>query len=1106
MPSVLEWTRSRTFSSLATYHLPDTHARPNDATRVGNSWIPRAPDGFTTGNTMMFAAVGVPCIDAEQVYSFYSGDMDQPLVQRVDHGVLNLLVGPDKATVHLQHGLTVFKVQGVSVASTCHGARSRFEPGRAPFSDARRVRGTGIISTRARGDRLQLTTIDFCPRGPDEPVLHRLVSTWNAGPDVLSAVVLSVELENRAGSWTCRNGENGTVIITEAKGDATFHVMVTGAGSTVVARAFEERPGRPADRDTGTVPDELDGTGFLSIDVSLGDLEPGEECIVLVSLVPVANGATVLATPSVPGAFESLERTARAWRELAGFSFASDDRLLEDVVDAMITLGLSHAGTRGIHTGAVYYTHGRAWTRDNYWIQEAFHHAGIHDVPARDVAFFLDAWRANGETFANSYGMPSMSPSNPDCEVLVELPSYHVLMLASLLKWAPRRKGDIDPAVARRLVIAVLDAVDASRNGLFPLNSDETWIWACDVAETGVVLDNSTLTLASLLAIQDWLGDFLDGDTVNRVEATIERVEHAARAAFPIPGKHRLAVARDDDGIQDETAMTIPLAMPFIHDLVARRPWLRDLAFNGLVACWHACKHPVDGGGFIVRSHSATTAITGNTPGHFLEALAAAGARETGDVVLEGILHFLNCTGSVNEIHDAFDPSWGTERRRLWDTMATLQGILQHVLGSTVRPGQVSFTPRCPARAGTVAINGVEVRGHAYSFRMKREHGEHFCAVKRDGAEIARFKGLKTILIDEIPDGISKISTVDAIDDTSRAFRERTGGHPFWTRGVQHVNGTGDGTTCAIIHDRDSKAHATTIQANLLFTRLARVPVLQDHDWERAARDNDILAWTSRDVPGPFLNRLAFPEVVQDMARTGYTIMPVRVAGRERLACWIPNKGHAYRDTNRFIQDLRLHVMPTRGKPMSAHPHGILRFSDWAGSPITEKIPANIELEASDVPGDARVPVFIQGVHVHDLGPGSMRWQGTVPTTVKGRGIERVPTYLLVNCITPFAPFDLAAAGIADGRHAVRVTVQSDATVPLHVTITLALPQSWHPQNLRSPRWDRLEEPVTVHRLANGEKEFTMHVTPGPRSHGSKGNGGNRSTARHLTFTFIKYP
>jgi hypothetical protein len=49
--SVDAWLKQHEFSSYHTYVLPDTEGKPWNATRRGNSWVPRSPDGFTLGNS-----------------------------------------------------------------------------------------------------------------------------------------------------------------------------------------------------------------------------------------------------------------------------------------------------------------------------------------------------------------------------------------------------------------------------------------------------------------------------------------------------------------------------------------------------------------------------------------------------------------------------------------------------------------------------------------------------------------------------------------------------------------------------------------------------------------------------------------------------------------------------------------------------------------------------------------------------------------------------------------------------------------------------------------------------------------------------------------------
>nr|MDO8117543.1 hypothetical protein [Candidatus Sigynarchaeota archaeon] len=358
-------------------------------------------------------------------------------------------------------------------------------------------------------------------------------------------------------------------------------------------------------------------------------------------------------------------------------------------------------------------------------------------------------------------------------------------------------------------------------NGLFPLNSDETWIWCCDVQETGAVLDNSILTIAALTGITRWMASLLDERTTERANSLLETCVDALITKMIVPGKNLLAVAREDNGLLDESAITNPICRPFIMNIVESLPLvLQHAAMKSLVSCWNNCKTQVAENGIIIRSHSATAAMTGNSLGFALAALGHVNARAAGDTLLSGIMTFVNCTGSVNEIHDIFDPSWGTERRRLWDSASILQGIYQYILNTRVDGETIRFTPYCPSFITSISIDDYPVLDKHYSFRLAREHGILLCAIKENGIEIAKHGGLKEIIINRV-DGRCTIANA-LIQDERFSLTKRT--NEFWEM-VQNSS------SIQIVHETDAVFHAREVQRQVVFTRNIFPTLLDRQSW-----------------------------------------------------------------------------------------------------------------------------------------------------------------------------------------------------------------------------------------------------------------------------------
>ncbi|MEX2728807.1 MAG: hypothetical protein Q6353_016240 [Candidatus Sigynarchaeum springense] len=1117
--SVDAWFKQHDFSSYHAYLIPDTSEKPSNAMKRGNCWMSRSPDGFTIGNSHVFAAIGIPLMEAEQINEFYTNPRnDVPFIKDWDLSRMTALVGPDKATAHLQCIPAVYKIQEFHASFTLDGNLVDTWFKDAPRQVAMRVKNTSIVATRSDAGHVTLETINFIPRLPDEPVIHRIVSVKNNGPAALGDLAIDVTFENRASSWAWKlDTSRRLLVVIEERDRTSFTVKATCIDEALGVGACSREEKLSSLSGCGSDFKEIagDGAGFLALRLYLGHLPPWAERTVYVSIFP-----TLPVSPMEPSIDSldaskiqaSLERTEKASASDPGIGkLTSSNPRITDLYDSILTMGTCHVGEKGIHAGSVYYSHGRAWTRDNFWIQKAFHHVGCHDAAIKNCKFFLDAWNHNGRRFANSYGLISYGPSNPGNEVLVELPWYFVLMMTEAWKWAPElARQQLPSDSVAELVHAAITEAKYFPGYLFPLNSDETWIWACDVSETGFVLDNAILALAALVSARRWLRVLLAPSLIQSIDDLATRITASIREHFLIPHRNRLAAARDDDGTLDESAIVVPMSMLFIHDVLDEYPDLLDPCINSLAACWHSCSIHVDGGGKVVRSHSATTSLTGNTTGHFIEAMGRVNARRQGDELLEGILNFVNATGAVNELHDIYDPSWGTEHRRLWDSMSVLQGIVQYFIGTRILPGAIVFTPYCPERIGAISIDDIAVRDHVFSFRMARKDGRLLCAVKMDGNEIARYEGLHDVSIDASTNDV-KISPVR--DLVGSKFKDRPRGD-YWGRIIPSIaNADTTGTSMALIHDGTSKNHAIEIERQLAFSLGRLVPIHADSDFPSINEQYDHFIWISREVPSLVRDAIMIKDVLDEFMARDYNIVAFDTRLPNRTVCWIPNKGHVYKDTNRFIQDIRLNVLPKRHKPMSMHPHGFLRLSDLVGAPVDDPVGIVVDCRPLAVPGTgeaSRPPVhdlhlFIQGDAVHSFAGGTGSWQGTIEPTSSPRAMPKREDYVLVTAVTPFAPFDLAAAGIATGKHAVQVCIQADARIPLVVDITLKLPQRWHPQNLRSPQWERVDDPVRYVKLANGEKVFRITLHPGrPVSRHMRTKLPD--TCRHLTFVFVKYP
>jgi hypothetical protein len=76
-----------------------------------------------------------------------------------------------------------------------------------------------------------------------------------------------------------------------------------------------------------------------------------------------------------------------------------------------------------------------------------------------------------------------------------------------------------------------------------------------------------------------------------------------------------------------------------------------------------------------VRAHARSATLDGGSPGYVLSA-AAEMELPLDRSLLDRLLRFCSATGNVWEFHDLYDPAWGGEKRRLWDSAVVLMGMV----------------------------------------------------------------------------------------------------------------------------------------------------------------------------------------------------------------------------------------------------------------------------------------------------------------------------------------------------------------------------------------------------------------------------------------------
>ena len=1100
--SVDAWTRNKKFSDYTSFILPDGEDKPSNAIKRGNAWVPVSPDGYTIGNSKIFVAIGMPPTDIEHIHNFYTNSsLKIPFINEFNCARVSLLMGPNKDYYHLQNIPAVWKVQDFQLCYEIENEILDIPCSDINYQTSRRVSNTSIIHTTLKNRPLQAEIIDFCPKNPDAPCFYRVITLKNKSNQNIRNIAFNIVLEHYGRSWNWIFHKDDNILeITEKKDNMNFFIKLVGIGELATrVDANKERPLRFSF--LNKKPDNIKGekAGFINYAIIKPVLGAWEELTFGIKFDTTGKiKEAVFQEDNIESVFKKLDNTEKSWKNgVIRVKFSSDDSKLEALVDALVSMNMNHISEKGIHSGSVYYSHGRAWTRDNYWNQRGYQVSGYQEPAFSNVRFFLNAMKQNEFRFANSYNLDNYSSSIPNCDPLIELPSYYILMLADLRKYAPEKFVKLPQDEIKRVINTFLNEIRFTDDFTIPLNSDETWIWPCDVSETGVVLDNSLLTISALIVLKSWLKEHLSNAQLQKINNLHKHLTSGLKKFIIDCNESRLAVAIDDDGIQDETIITNVLSRPFVLDLNRNMsPEFEEIFLNGVIKCWQNCKHPLILGGMIARSHSATSAMTGNSPGYLLEALGKINARTQGDQILEGIMNFVNCTGTVNELHDIYDPSWGTERRRMWDSQVILAGVMQYILGTVITQEYVEFTPYCPIFCNKIGVDNLDFAGSCYSFRMERKNDMLFIAVKKDGKEIAKFQGLHKLRMKRK----SRVVELIEVADISKQLFIQGNKHDFW-KYLQYKDPL-------LIYEDDKINHAIEIARQVAFTLNKNARFLPESEFQDFNR-GEIGIWLSTSPPSILDKNLFFKEVLDELSTKSFNFIKPDPRDQEKILCWIPCKEHVYKDTNKFIQGMRIFLLPKRIKPVNMHPHGFLRFSDYFGGEINEKIKIKVDCKNENEISDfhpSKFNLFIQGEEIKSTNALPFNWSGELDVGKHPIGIKKTSTFLMINSVTPFAPFDLAAAGIAEGKHAVKITIQGESITPIIADIEIHLPQTWHPQNLRSPQWERLVDRVFYHKLADGSKLLTISLHLGNNVNRHIRNAKYTPKARHLTFVFVKYP
>ena len=513
----------------------------------------------------------------------------------------------------------------------------------------RRVRHTSIAVSRVEEDGLAVTAVDFAPMGIDQNFLVRWFLVENTGK-APQQIALKFEV-GASGEWK-RSGRN-----TWTREQSAF---VSDAKLVRSGEALEARIGR------------------------VGPGQMGSAAI----LIPAAKDANALGkhTASARDALDRpmglLEATKADWTKWCERArLETGDERTDDLLDSLLCLVRSHVGVEAVHTGSLRYPHNRAWVRDSYWVQRALLDLGYSHEARLNLDFFHRAWKTSG--IASWYEIPS-GKSQAYGYTAVELPHYLTLMVHDA-----EMAGAVDGRDYWDMVRDCLDRAAVPESGLQPMNGDETWLLAAPVRELDDLIDNSWLLIASVeygARLAERAGD---RERAARYGSLAYRARLALTKYEPGTGDPPwYAIGCGGDGSLDFSLCPEVFARGIILGVLpANDPYLRA----GLMVGWDRLQYERG-----IRAHSRSATIDGGAPGYLLAAASEAGLPFTAELT-KRVLNFASATGNVWEFHDMYDPSWGGEKRRLWDSAVLLMGLVHSRFEVQHDSGRVQLLPR-PAR------------------------------------------------------------------------------------------------------------------------------------------------------------------------------------------------------------------------------------------------------------------------------------------------------------------------------------------------------------------------------------------------------------------------
>jgi hypothetical protein len=690
---IIRWIQGQEYCLWESYDLPDYEVAPYNSVHYRDRILPRKPDGFTFGNKEVFGAVG--CIVENSV---------------IDVSAINVICGPNKAytPIHWRNGGSVeFQIE--------YGIRA--ESNRLPLREfhhkqQRRVRNSAIIVSRLIDSDIEVGIVDFAPRGPDLPVIVRLVVIENRTAVGISDLALEVLVSQTGEIWTIGEVLPDSLLLANDgyKWEQPYQFDGPFLGLHV-DRPEEETiaEGEGNLRYVGTTYQE--GKQIVAAAIHFGGVGPFESRAAVLYLIPAETRdgfREVVGKLAGVDALEALDRTHTAWVQWSKEVTAeASDRKLEDYINSLQCILKNQEGKEAIHVGTVRHVHSLINTRDNYWTQRGLLKAGRFAEARKNLELFWRAWQRCG-IVGNYDAQRKVAFTLRTVEERVEMPACFLLMLRDVFA------ATGDESLLERMWPMVEDAANTqlvTEEDLLIANGDETWLWAVMINELDSVVDNSFLAVPALEFAAEVAERRGSAEKARAWRELASRIRGATKRLMFLPAEERYAAARDSDGILDETPMTNPLSRP---PIVGYAPARAEEIYQGLMDCWRLLRV-----GDIVRAHSRTSMLNGNTLGYFLHAVADLDVPFASDFV-RGILDFSDTTGCLWEFHDIYndDPVWMAQKRTCWDSAVALEGLLHYLFGAEPIEEGIQIAPHCPDFCDHVSTSGLRLKGHDLSIRI----------------------------------------------------------------------------------------------------------------------------------------------------------------------------------------------------------------------------------------------------------------------------------------------------------------------------------------------------------------------------------------------------